>query len=208
MGRYGKGPTAIVEEMARSSHRSTLFWWLVDHHDEVVAASAGRRFHWGALCERFEKIGLTDLTGKPANPHTARITWQRVRRMVAEARQRQAAEAERRPGSSPPSRLPRDWAPAPLQQPQTVPTAQARAALSGPPPVSVAGAPGDVPLDPMSKEALLALVPPGMPEWTAPQGDFVKPGQSPRVQAMMLKAEALLRQADRHHGPPIKRREE
>ena len=76
-----------------------------------------------------------------------------------------------------------------------------------PAPIQPSGVPG-VDYDPMSKEARLALVPPGMPDWTAPRGDFVRPDQPPEVQAKLLKAEARMRQMDRHFGPPIKGRGE
>jgi hypothetical protein len=59
----------------------------------------------------------------------------------------------------------------------------------------------------MSKEARLALVPPGMPAWTAPEGRFVDPNDPPDVQQEFLKLEATLRQVDRYLGPPIKRRD-
>jgi hypothetical protein len=216
MGRYGKSLRVIVGEISQSGHRSTLFWWLVEHHDEIAAAAIGRRLRWGALCGRFAEAGLADLSGKPASPETARRTWHRARQMVAEARERQTAEAAkpRRAGATPPSRLPKDWMPEAFRQP-----AVANTTVVALPPFAPAGAPAlntlPAPVappgaasDPMSKEARSAMVPAGMPAWTAPQGDFVKPDQSPAVQAKLLRLEATFRQADRYLGPPIKRRDD
>jgi hypothetical protein len=113
MGRYGKSLRAVVTEITKSSERSPLFWWLVEHHDELVAASRGRRMQWDALCIRFAESGLTDSTGKPPTAATARRTWHRARHMVAEGRQLQATEATKpkRVGATPPSRISRDWRP-------------------------------------------------------------------------------------------------
>lgn len=119
MGRYGKTLRAVVGEIRKSGDRSPLFWWLVEHYDEIARAAEGRRLQWSSLCARFAEAGLTDLTGKPPSANTAKVTWQRVKRAVAKSRQRQAAElAEpRRVGATPPSRIPRDWRPEQVGQP-------------------------------------------------------------------------------------------
>ena len=206
MARRGKSLRAIVTEISRSGERSSLFWWLVDHHDEIVQASQGRRLQWEALSKRFAEAGLTDLSGKPATPHTARITWQRVRRMVAEARERQAAAAPRRVGSVMPSRVPKDWRPPLVEIRREQPMA---AAVPAPPSLPAPADPAALAAsDPMSEEARLALVPPGMPDWLAPEGRFVSPDDPPEVVAKLLKIEAQLNQSDMHYGPPIKRRRE
>ncbi len=41
---------------------------------------------WDKLCKRFAEHGLTDNRGVQATPETARKTWLRVRRFVAQAR--------------------------------------------------------------------------------------------------------------------------
>lgn len=118
MGRYGKSLRSVVNEIARGGDRSSLFWWLVEHHDELMRAADGRRLQWASLCDRFAAIGLTDLNGKTPTAHTARITWQRARKMVAEARARQTAAAAqpKRVGATPPSRVSKDWRPSGFRQ--------------------------------------------------------------------------------------------
>src|SRR6516162_9519210 len=65
---------------------------MVEHHDELAQAAEGRRLRWKQLCERFAGLGLTDVNGKVASERTARATWSRARRAVAEARERAAAK--------------------------------------------------------------------------------------------------------------------
>ena len=129
MGRCGKSLRAIVGEITKSSDRSPLFWWLLEHHDEIADAASGRRMQWATLCARFAEAGLTDTTGKPATPNTAKVTWQRVRRAVAQQRARRATKAAnpKRVGATPPSRIPYGWRPEEViassaQPPGSVPT--------------------------------------------------------------------------------------
>lgn len=191
MGKHGRSLRAVVNEITRSSDRSSLFWWLVEHHDEIAEATQGRRLRWSALCARFEEAGLTDLKGRAASPETARRTWLRVRQMVSEARERQAADVlrPRRVGVMPPSRLPATWKPDSLAQswgaglPANAPPAQ------------------PFPTQPPHPPAAQAMQ-------TAPaaQSILVDPDDPPEVQEKLLKLEAQLRRADRYLGPPMKRR--
>ena len=113
MATKQKALRAILKEITYSADRSSLFWWMVDNHAELVAASAGRRLQWRPLCDRFAGLGLTDHFGQVASERTARATWERARRAIAETRKR---EAERPPPSRvearPPSRMSREWRPA------------------------------------------------------------------------------------------------
>jgi hypothetical protein len=113
MSRYDKRLRGVVGEIAKTSDRSPLFWWLVENHDEIASAARGRRLRWDALCTRFAEAGLTDCNGKAPSPATARRTWHKARYMVAEERARQEAEAAKpkRVGARPPSRMPRDCRP-------------------------------------------------------------------------------------------------
>jgi len=77
----------IFESIAQPSNRSSLFWWMVEHHDDMVSSRAGRRMNWKALCARFADLGLTDVTGKPANLRSARQTWERARKEKARLEQ-------------------------------------------------------------------------------------------------------------------------
>ena len=191
MGRHGKSLRAVVNEITQSSDRSSLFWWLVEHHDEIAEATQGRRLRWSALCVRFEEAGLTDLNGRAASPETARRTWLRVRQMVSEARERQAADADRpqRVGAVPPSRLPAKWKPDFLAQPRGT-------AL----PVITR------PAQPFPAHTSGASVAQGMQAAAAAQGVLIDPNDPPEVQEKLLKLEAQLRRADRYLGPPMKRR--
>jgi len=82
-----------LQIIARSDARSPLFWWMVDHHDEIIAAFAGERIRWTAFCAEVTRLGLTDTRGRPPTERNARETWRQARRMVARAKLRQAAAA-------------------------------------------------------------------------------------------------------------------
>lgn len=103
---------AILGEVAHGGDRSPLFWFLVEQHDELVEHAAGKRMCWDTLCKRFAEHGLTDRRGAQAKPETARKTWLRVRRFVAQTRARkQAADALKKPVQTYPSSRPPDWRP-------------------------------------------------------------------------------------------------
>jgi hypothetical protein len=95
---------AILAQIERPYQRSSLFEWLFLHHDEVIAAAAGRRLEWSRLCGEFETAGLTGRHGKPVNAATARKTWQRVRKehaRIEALRAVEPAELERCAGANP-----------------------------------------------------------------------------------------------------------
>jgi hypothetical protein len=77
---HARAGSAILAQVERPYERSSLFEWLMTHHDEMVAAADGRRIEWSRLCGEFAKVGLTGADRKPANAATARETWQRVRK--------------------------------------------------------------------------------------------------------------------------------
>jgi hypothetical protein len=125
---------AILAEVARGGERSSLFWWFVEHHDELIEQAVGKRMRWGPLSARFAEHGLTDVRGLPASPRTARETWLRARRVVAQAKARKQALAETaaaRPGSTPPSRISPDWRPQEVVAPPPTRPAHPVPALSG-----------------------------------------------------------------------------
>jgi hypothetical protein len=110
MTKDPKGLWAVLREVGQSSERSSLFWWLVEHHRELKAGAVGRRLQWEKLSALFNELGLTDINGNPAKPNTARQTWLRARRFVAEEERRLVAA--RRPWATYPSRMPKDFRPA------------------------------------------------------------------------------------------------
>jgi hypothetical protein len=91
-----RGRGSIIDRVEMPYQRSKLFEWLLAHHDEMVAASAGRRVEWRRLCAEFAKEGLTDGEGNPANARTARMTWWRVRKEKARIDALRAAERAER----------------------------------------------------------------------------------------------------------------
>jgi hypothetical protein len=104
MPTHTRGGKAILAQIERPYGRSLLFEWLFLHHDEVIAASSGRRLEWSRLCAQFAKAGLTGADGKPVNAITARMTWWRVLKEYARIealRAAEPAERERRTGANP-----------------------------------------------------------------------------------------------------------
>lgn len=103
---------AILAEAARGRNRSSLFWWMVKHHDQLANEAAGKRLHWDGMCKRFADHGLTDTRGLPASARNARETWLQARRFVLDARAKHAAaQAARGPGNVYPSRMSNTWRP-------------------------------------------------------------------------------------------------
>ncbi len=80
---------AMRETIRRGPDRSSLYWWMVDHHadliDEGVAAG---RMPWRKLCRDFAAEGLTDGRGKAATPARAGKTWRDACVAVAAAAER------------------------------------------------------------------------------------------------------------------------
>lgn len=73
---------AAIEREHPASSRSPLSRWMRRHHDDLVAR-IGERPDWSVLAQVFAESGLTDRSGKPASPETARKAWQRVRKEIA-----------------------------------------------------------------------------------------------------------------------------
>lgn len=73
----------ILETIAKPSNRSSLFWWMLEHHDEVLRAAGGGRLNWKQICEEVTAFGLTNVSGGRVTEATARKTWFRVRREKA-----------------------------------------------------------------------------------------------------------------------------
>ena len=114
MTRKRPGLPAILEHLKQGPERSSLFWWLHEHHDELMAASAGRRIRWEQIAERLADLGLSDRTGKAASAASARQTWLRVRKLVARETEPRGSAGSKLAGVIPPaqpSRLPTTWRP-------------------------------------------------------------------------------------------------
>lgn len=108
MSRKREDIEAVVSYLLQGPERSTLFWWLVEHHDELVEAKGCKRTRWGPLALQLASYGLTDRENKAASPAVVRLTWQRVRKYVAN---RNAAKTLQKVVGMRPSRLPPTWRP-------------------------------------------------------------------------------------------------
>lgn len=109
MARKKRDTKAILKTIAQSERRSSVFWWMVEQHDEIIENSKREPIDWRSVCADLAKRGFVDTRGKPATEANARKTWQRVRKHVAAARESQAAEPQR---PVHPSRVDKAWRPA------------------------------------------------------------------------------------------------
>jgi len=118
---------AILSAVARTRERSPLYWWLAEHHDEMIEAARGGRIKWRAILDTIAAAGITNAAGGPPTAEIASDTWSQVRRDVAAGRVR--------PGKRPrqPSRLPATWRPQPVSV-SVPPRSAAPEAPSRPPP--------------------------------------------------------------------------
>ncbi|MBB4200891.1 hypothetical protein GGD83_004720 [Rhodoblastus sphagnicola] len=106
-----KSLDAIFECVARSDLRSPLFWWLLEHHDELrqSAMKTRRGVTWKRLCADFPGMGVTLADGRPVTRATATRTWHRVRQEVIrlkEERANERAELEARRAADPRRNMP------------------------------------------------------------------------------------------------------
>jgi hypothetical protein len=99
----------VIDYLLQGPNRSSLFWWLVDHHDELAEAAGTKPIRWGPLAVRLASYGLTDRENKAATPETVRQTWKRARRFVVEEAVAKQARALLKKQN--PSRLPATWRP-------------------------------------------------------------------------------------------------
>lgn len=137
----------ILAIVARPARRSPLFWWLLDHHDELVSSeiNSGLGLPWEELFERFDDLGLTLCGGRPVTPRIAKQTWRRVRKekprleaRLAAQREERAARSAANPRNNMPSRFPKGEYPAPLADGRPSLSAR-RSSTSGRPPLVPSG---------------------------------------------------------------------
>jgi len=181
----------MLRSIARGEDRSPLFWWMVDHHDEIVA-NAGKRIRWKGVCAQAAARGLTDAKGNPPSERTARATWRKARLAVAAARSAEAAKSPARPGSIYPSRIPKDWKPEPFRKLGPAGSGTAVALCAPALPVAPASAESGVPATPPAHRTPRFLGSPDDP---------------PEVQEMWANLEDQFDKEDRWAGGlPVKRR--
>jgi len=189
MTRRNRDTRAILKTIERSEERSPLFWWMVEHHDEMIQSAQGNRIRWAPFCAKAVERGLVDTRGRPPTERNARETWAQARRAVQEARAKLAA---RPPKPVYPSRMAKWTPPAILEA-----IAAGNPAVDGARAVGAHGAPG-----PAAKAtAMVARSPPPPP--VAPQGgtakpfsQFAKPDDPIEVQEALRSAEEQLKKID------------
>jgi hypothetical protein len=76
------GIVAIQNTVQRNRLHSSLFRWMVEHHDDIVEAWNGERINWRTPCAALAELGLTDMRGKPTTKGNARETWRQARCFV------------------------------------------------------------------------------------------------------------------------------
>ncbi len=91
MAAQTKDILAEIERQSATASRSPLSRWMRQNHDALLSR-IGERPDWRVLAGVFERSGLTDRSGKPASPETARKAWERVRKAVATARAKRPAK--------------------------------------------------------------------------------------------------------------------
>ena len=80
--------------------RSSLHQWMRANHGEMSTLLEEVRPNWRRLADAFTCMGLTDGGGRPPRPQTARQTWWRVRRAMAQGRAAPRTEARGSPAAS------------------------------------------------------------------------------------------------------------
>jgi hypothetical protein len=108
MARQKRDTKALLGIIGRNKLRSSLFWWMVEEHDKILAAANGEKMEWRSFCAEASKRGKTDTRGRQPTEGNARETWRQARKYVAETR---AVNAAKPPPAVHPSRIAKDWRP-------------------------------------------------------------------------------------------------
>jgi hypothetical protein len=124
--RAGLGREAVIAAAHRSPRRSSLFWWLFDHYDELIEAKglSALGLPWKSMCAVFSELELSLVGGAPITAERASKTWQRVGKekarlaaLEAKAEAERAFQRARDPRQNMPSRFSGSF-PAPLSDRQ------------------------------------------------------------------------------------------
>ncbi len=121
----------VLPALERSDERSSLFWWMLEHHDEMLAAASGHRPRWAQLCVTFAALSLRDGQGNLPSPEAARRTWRNVREFAASG----VATSLRKPRPKYPSRIPADWRPQIVTPPTPIRAPLPAVPVGNPPPI-------------------------------------------------------------------------
>lgn len=82
---------------------------MVEHHDEMSAAS-GARISWKSFVDVATSRGLTDTLGRPVTERNARETWRSARAAVAKGKVKSETQPKIKAARFP-SRMPATWQP-------------------------------------------------------------------------------------------------
>lgn len=114
MGTNKRGLRAILKAIEHGPERSSLFWYMLDNHEDLARAAARTRIRWAPLAQQFAALGLLDGDGKTPTAENARRTWWNFRKEVAKRKAEDRHDAE---PTIQPSRLPVTWRPQPATPP-------------------------------------------------------------------------------------------
>lgn len=122
-----KSIAGFLTLITRSDRRSPLFWWFVDHFEDLRMAEleGGLGIPWRKLCVKWAAEGITSSGGRPITAETAKKTWQRVRKemvRVTERKARELAERQERQSTDPRRNMPSRFPKGMDFSPQIVPT--------------------------------------------------------------------------------------
>ena len=202
MTRRKRDTRAILRTIEQSEERSPLFWWMVEHHDDMVQASTGSRIRWAAFCAEAARKGLTDTRGRPPTERNARETWLQARKAVAAGRAKQEAAP---PKPIYPSRTPKGWVPPGI----AAAIAAGNPAIEGVRPVGT-GAEASAGIALVTPPPPPPPVPPARAEGEVPFSRLADPDDPPEVHAAYAQLEKQFDKADWYlmAGSSKKRRRE
>ena len=86
MERTNKAVKMLFAEMTQRGERSTLFWWFVENHDDILEGARRQRIQWAVVVQRAVGLGLTNRIGASPSRKLAKLTWQRAQTYVARVR--------------------------------------------------------------------------------------------------------------------------
>lgn len=92
---------SLLDHVGRSNLRSPLFWWLYDHHDELLARAKGRLIFSKEFTDALAQAGIMDRTGKPATLKCIYQTWYRAKKLVSAERAAKIEAAPPQPQAQP-----------------------------------------------------------------------------------------------------------
>ena len=78
--KRGRDLLEAIDKSGTLKVRSSMRAWMRENREAFAARLTDRIADWNVLAKMFADAGLTDRSGNPPKPETARKTWQRVRK--------------------------------------------------------------------------------------------------------------------------------